>query len=264
MPAHRASPAAAARAAVVAAANPPPGSGHMPPGADAAAPKPDGRRARWDKHKQARRTELTDATIEAVRALGGDVAMDDIATHIGVSKTVLYRYFTDKSDLGAAAMSRVFETTLLPRLTEALGGGELDDYTLARTVISLYVHAVADDPELYRFALATSPSRSTLRTPAEAEKLVAGLLTMLFVTRLTERGGEIDGAETWSYALVGGIQRTVDRWMEHPDIEVDALIDYLAMLAWSAVVGIAQVNGSREVFTGAPPQLPPVPGEAAP
>lgn len=40
--------------------------------------------------------------------------MDEIASEIGVSKTVLYRYFADKSDLTNATMARYVETTLAP------------------------------------------------------------------------------------------------------------------------------------------------------
>ncbi|GAB88944.1 putative TetR family transcriptional regulator [Gordonia rhizosphera NBRC 16068] len=227
--------------------------------------KPDGRRQRWEKHKLARRTELTDGTIDAVRALGSDVGMDEIAAHIGVSKTVLYRYFTDKTDLGVATAVRFFETTLLPRLTDAITD-DVDEYTLARTVIGVYVNAVADEPNLYRFALATSPSAAAAAT-ADSEKLVAALLTSTLTVRLTERNAETAGAEVWSYALLGGIQRAVDWWMVDRILPVDDLIDYLTMMSWSAIVGITAVNGSRETFVAAPPPLPdpppPDPGSSA-
>ncbi len=117
--------------------------------------------------------------------------MDEIARHIGVSKTVLYRYFTDKNDLGVATTVRFFETTLMPRLIETITD-DVDEYTLTRTVISVYVHAVADEPALYRFALSASPSSSV--TSAESEKLVAQLLTSTIVMRLGERDGDAAGA----------------------------------------------------------------------
>ncbi|RPA55962.1 TetR/AcrR family transcriptional regulator [Gordonia oryzae] len=215
--------------------------------------KPDGRRQRWETHKRERRTELTDGTIAAVRELGADAGMDEIARHIGVSKTVLYRYFTDKNDLGVATTVRFFETILMPRLIEAITD-DVDEYTLTRTVISVYVHAVADEPALYRFALSASPSSSV--TSAESEKLVAQLLTSTIVIRLRERDGDAAGAQVWAYTLVGGIQRTVDWWMGERSISVDDLIDYLTMMVWSSIVGVAAVNGSRTAFMTDPPPLP--------
>ena len=221
--------------------------------------KPDGRKQRWEKHKQTRRTELTDGTIDAVRTLGADVGMDEIASHIGVSKTVLYRYFTDKTDLGVATTVRFFEVTLLPRLTEAITD-DVDEYTLTRTVISVYVHAVADEPEIYRFALSTSPTSSV--SSAESEKLVAQLLTTTIAMRLLDRNGVVEGAAVWSNTLVGGMQRAVDWWMGQRPIDVEALIDYLTMMIWSAIVGVAAVNGSREDFVTNPPPLPSPPGSS--
>lgn len=250
---NRSSPAAAARAAVAAAANVTRGLEHAllntvtDPGG-----KPDGRRQRWEKHKVARRSELTDGTIRAVRDLGADVGMDEIAAHIGVSKTVLYRYFTDKNDLAVATAVRFFESTLLPRLTEAITD-DVDEYTLTRTVVGVYVKAVADEPNLYKFALTGAPSSVAT---ADSEKLVAQLMTNVLVIRMTERDADTSGAEVWSHALVGAIQRAVDWWMTERSIPVADLIDYLTMLSWSTIVGIAAVNGSREAFIAQPPPLP--------
>ncbi|GAA1481096.1 TetR/AcrR family transcriptional regulator [Gordonia sinesedis] len=256
MIANRPDPAAAARAAVSAAATATRAieqtllrSGTEPDR------KPDGRRQRWEKHKQERRTELTDGTMAAVRELGADVGMDEIATHIGVSKTVLYRYFSDKSDLGGAVTLRFFETTLLPGLTEAIAD-DVDEYTLTRTVIAVYVRAVADEPQLYKFALGGTPTSSAASAVSESEQLVAQLLVATMTMRMAERDADSSGAEVWSYTLVGGIQRAMDWWMAARPIGVDDLIDYLTMLVWSAIVGIAGVNGSRDAFTASPPPLP--------
>ena len=57
--------------------------------------KTDGRKRRWHQHKVERRNELIDGTIDAIRRRGQYVSMDEIAGEIGVSKTVLYRYFVD-------------------------------------------------------------------------------------------------------------------------------------------------------------------------
>ncbi|AZG46121.1 TetR/AcrR family transcriptional regulator [Gordonia insulae] len=256
--ANRPSPAAAARAAVAAAANVTRGLEHaLLTTVTEVVDKPDGRRQRWEKHKAARRTELTDGTMDAVRALGADAGMDEIAAHIGVSKTVLYRYFTDKNDLGVATAVRFFETILLPRLTEAITD-DVDEYTLTRTAISVYVHAVADEPNLYKFALTSAPSSTAT---ADSERLVAQLMTSVIVLRMTERDADTSGAEVWSNALVGGIQRAVDWWMTTRAIPVNDLIDYLTMLSWTSIVGIASYKGSREAFMAAPPQMPEPPDQ---
>ncbi|MEO9326606.1 TetR/AcrR family transcriptional regulator [Gordonia aurantiaca] len=258
--ANRPNPAAAARAAMAAAANVTRGLEQvLTTVTETGGGKPDGRKQRWEKHKLARRTELTDGVISAVRELGADVGMDEIAAHIGVSKTVLYRYFTDKSDLGVAATLRFFETTIWPRLTDAISD-DVDEYTLTHTIIGVYVHAVDDEPNLYRFALASSPTSSP--APAESVRLVSQLVMSSMVMRMAERGSDTTGAELWANALVGGIQHVVDWWMTSRTLDADQVVDYLTMMVWSSVVGIAAVEGSREAFMAAPPPLPEPPGDA--
>ena len=43
----------------------------------------DRRASRWDAHRQARRVELTDAAIRAIRTHGAGVGMDEVATAAG-------------------------------------------------------------------------------------------------------------------------------------------------------------------------------------
>ncbi len=117
--------------------------------------KTDGRKRRWHQHKVERRNELVDGTLEAIRRRGSNVSMDEIAAEIGVSKTVLYRYFVDKNDLTTAVMMRFAQTTLIPNMAAALSSN-LDGYDLTREIIRVYVETVADEPEPYRFVMANN------------------------------------------------------------------------------------------------------------
>ena len=67
----------------------------------------DGRDARWEGHREARRSELVDATIRAIRRHGPGVGMDDIAAEAGTSKTVVYRHFDDRAGLYRAVVARI-------------------------------------------------------------------------------------------------------------------------------------------------------------
>ena len=117
--------------------------------------KTDGRKRRWHQHKVERRNELVDGTLEAIRRRGSNVSMDEIAAEIGVSKTVLYRYFVDKNDLTTAVMMRFAQTTLIPNMAAALSSN-LDGYDLTREIIRVYVETVAAEPEPYRFVMANN------------------------------------------------------------------------------------------------------------
>ncbi len=100
--------------------------------------KTDGRKRRWHQHKVERRNELVDGTIEAIRRHGRFLSMDEIAAEIGVSKTVLYRYFVDKNDLTTAVMMRFTQTTLIPNMIAALSA-DMDGFELTREIIRVYV-----------------------------------------------------------------------------------------------------------------------------
>ena len=67
----------------------------------------DRRDSRWDEHRRTRREQLVDATIAAVGTHGAGVGMDEIAAAAGTSKTVVYRHFTDRTELYVAVCTRV-------------------------------------------------------------------------------------------------------------------------------------------------------------
>src|SRR6478735_7754235 len=59
----------------------------------------DGRSSRWDDHRETRRAELVEAAVAAIDEHGPGANIAQIAASAGVSKPVLYRYFSDKDDL---------------------------------------------------------------------------------------------------------------------------------------------------------------------
>ena len=66
------------------------------------APVVDGRSTRWDDHRAIRRAELVHAARKAVHKGGPGVSMDEIAAASGTSKSIIYRYFEDKTGLQIA------------------------------------------------------------------------------------------------------------------------------------------------------------------
>ncbi|MBU3748976.1 MAG: TetR/AcrR family transcriptional regulator [Mycobacterium sp.] len=225
--------------------------------AGAAPPKTDGRKRRWHQHKVERRTELVDGALDAVRRRGSDVSMDEIAGEIGVSKTVLYRYFVDKNDLTTAVMMRFTQTTLIPNMAAALSSN-LDGFDLTREIIRVYVDTVAAEPEPYRFVMANS-SASKNKVVADSEQIIARMLAVMLRRRMQVAGMDTGGVETWAFLIVGGVQQATHSWMSHPRMGADDLIDYLTMLCWSALCGIVEVGGSLDRFRSQPHPAPVLP-----
>jgi AcrR family transcriptional regulator len=204
-----------------------------------------------------RRNELIDGTIEAIRRRGRFVSMDEIASEIGVSKTVLYRYFVDKNDLTTAVMMRFAQITLIPNMSAALSSN-LDGFELTREIIRVYVQTVANEPEPYRFVMANS-SASKSKVIADSERIIARMLAVVLRRRMKAAGMDVGGVEPWAYHIVGGVQLATHSWLLDPRMSADDLIDYLTMLSWSALCGIVEVAGSVEKFHGQPHPSPIVP-----
>ena len=219
--------------------------------------KTDGRKRRWHQHKVERRTELVDGALDAIRRRGSDVSMDEIAAEIGVSKTVLYRYFIDKNDLTTAVMMRFVQTTLIPNMAAALSS-DLDGFDLTREVIRVYVDTVASEPEPYRFVMANS-SASRNKVIATSEQIIARMLAVMLRRRMQQAGLDTRGVEPWAFMIVGGVQLATHSWMSNPRTSSDELIDYLTMMCWSALCGIVEAGGSSEKFNSQPHPAPILP-----
>jgi AcrR family transcriptional regulator len=219
--------------------------------------KTDGRKRRWHQHKVDRRNELVDGTLEAIRQRGSNVSMDEIAAEIGVSKTVLYRYFVDKNDLTTAVMMRFAQTTLIPNMAAALSSN-LDGYALVREIIRVYVDTVAAEPEPYRFVMSNS-SASRTKAINDSEQIIARMLAVMLRRRMGSVGMDTKGVEPWAFHIVGGVQLATHSWMSNPRMSTDELIDYLTMLSWSALCGIVEVGGSLEKFNSQPHPPPSLP-----
>ncbi|WP_188829535.1 TetR/AcrR family transcriptional regulator [Nocardia camponoti] len=219
----------------------------------------DGRKQRWRQHKIDRREELVDGTLAAIRVRGSGAGMDEIATEIGVSKTVLYRYFADRNDLVQATMERFIETTMLPRVYGAISV-DADEYALVRAAMTEYVGTVADDPEVYRFIMTNGTGDTS--SLAGFERLFAEVVATVLIDRGGSHNIRTDGAMLWSYVIVGGIQLAT-HWWTTTDAAMprESVIDYLTMITWSAIEGIARTGGEPERFNAVTHKLPKGPTE---
>jgi AcrR family transcriptional regulator len=200
--------------------------------ASAADPAPeDGRRSRWTAHRRARREDLVGAAVEAVRRTGPDFAVDDVARSAGVSKTVIYRYFSDKDELVDAVLQRISGTVLLPRLLGQIGADHRDDRAGLRAVIAAFVSLIEDEPELYRFAYAHTGRSGRADLVATTEHQIAEALGTLFADRLEAAGQPAAAAMTWAYGVVGMVQLTAHWWSVSRPVPADELVEQLVALA---------------------------------
>ena len=196
---------------------------------------PDGRASRWTEHRRARREELVAAAVEAVRRVGAELAVDDVARSAGVSKTVIYRYFSDKDELIDAILERIAQTILLPRLLGELGAEHPDDRAALRSVVAGFVSLIDEEPQLYRFGYAQTGRSGRADLVADAERVVGQALEEHLAARLREAGRPTEPASTWAYGVVGMVQLAAHRWSDTRHVSSGELVDHLTELAYGGL-----------------------------
>ena len=206
----------------------------------------DARRERWRGHREARRAQLVDAAMRAIRARGPAVGMGDIAAEAGVTKPVLYRMFTDKADLYLAVGQRV-AADYLARLEPVLADlARAESRERVAAVVDAYLAAIEDDPHLYRFVvqqqgLDRRPERDLV---GDYVALVGNALARIIGDRARAHGLDAGPAEPWGHGLVGMVQVSADWWITHGQpISRAALTDYLTQLIWHGLAGTLSAAG---------------------
>jgi AcrR family transcriptional regulator len=195
------------------------------------APMPDGRRSRWTEHRRARREDLVGAAVDAVREAGPDFSVDDVARSAGVSKTVIYRYFSDKDELINAVLERISTAILLPRLLGELAVEHSDDRAGLHAMIAAFVELIDDEPALYRFAYAHAGRSGRADLVAATEHEIAEALGRLMVERLARAGRPAEPAMTWAYGVVGMVQLAAHWWSGTRMVTPAELVEQLTDLA---------------------------------
>ena len=200
--------------------------------------KTDGRSSRWTEHRRVRREELVGAALDALRAVGPDCVVDDVAREAGVSKTVIYRYFSDKDELIDAVLERISSEVLLPRLLGELALERSDDRARLHAVIAAFVQLIEEEPALYRFAYAQAGRSGRADLVAATENQVAQALGMLMTERLAAAGRPTEAAMTWAYGVVGMVQLTAHWWSGTRAVSAAELADQLADLAHGGLAAL--------------------------
>ncbi|MEO7423361.1 MAG: TetR/AcrR family transcriptional regulator [Ornithinibacter sp.] len=231
-------------------------------------PGPDGRRSRWDEHRLARRDELVDATLRAIRLHGAGVGMDDIAATAGTSKTVVYRHFTDRAGLYTAVAERV-DATIIRGLTRAAEGahppgGSVRARSVIHQAVAAYLELVEEDPEVYRFIVnapivpAGEPSGRDVA--AGMTDRISAHVAGLVEAGLTDRArgfqplDPVRPQRLWGVALVGMVRASADAWLAAGGAASgttrENLAQDLATLAWDGLSTLAIGEGRHPGRSG--------------
>jgi len=205
----------------------------------------DGRDTRWDEHRSARRVELVEQTLRAIRKQGAGVGMDEIAAQAGTSKTVIYRHFGDRAGLNTAVVDLVHDD-IHRRLEVALDLTDANDVgRLAHEMAEVYLTFVESDPEIYRF-VTTAPS-SEIATRIDPYSGLAEIMGdhigEAIANHLEELGQDPSCALAWGHGMVGFAKAVADRWLAGGRAEPrDQIMSYIDDFVGAGLVaGLAAV-----------------------
>ncbi|MDO5496032.1 MAG: TetR/AcrR family transcriptional regulator [bacterium] len=177
------------------------------PPADGASP--DGRALRWVEHRERRRDELVREIRRIVHEHGPDLSMEEIATRLGTSKSILYRYFTDKTALQVAVGDYVLGRAR-GRLEDASRSSR-DPRRAVKAMVETYLGIVQRSRNVFLFVNRPqqAASEGNLRSfVAQIEEMVEGILSPM-VARDVPPGS----VTYWAVGLVGLVRASAEEWV---------------------------------------------------
>lgn len=215
----------------------------------------DGRRDRWSAHREERRGEFIRAALRVLASSGPDLPMDAVAAEAGVSKPVLYRYFSDKAAL-VEALGDVSSQLLADRVLPAMHAPN-PPLRRVRDAVGAYFALIDEQPNLY-WLLSHWPEaydgRGEGPVRRDRDVLATGLAALLG-DYLRAFGVDSGGAEPWAHGIAGLVQITGDWWLRRRSMSRVRVVDYVTELIWAALSGVLRDAGV-ELDPAAP--LPPI------
>jgi AcrR family transcriptional regulator len=204
--------------------------------------KADARKDRWEAHRARRRRQFVDAALRVLESQGTDLVMDAVAAEAGVTKPVLYRYFSDKAELLQALTERGSQI-LLERLLPAINA-ESPVLARIRDSVDAYFAVIDEHPALYwllaRQSNAEGAGAGTIR---QNKEFLATALTAVISDYLWLFGLDAGAAEPWAYGITGLMQSTGEWWLQRRPMSRAHVVAYVTQLIWAAISGTLQEAG---------------------
>ncbi len=174
--------------------------------------------------------------MEAIRAHGPSITMEQLANAGGVTKPILYRHFGDRDGLISAITER-FANALMGEIVAPLMA-ESTGRDLLRNTIDAYVGLIERDPALYKFLAQHPPDRpDRLTTTSSLVNNIAGQVAQILGRRLSDSGRDAGPAVVWAYGVVGLVHQAGDWWVDDQTMTRERLVDYLTLLLWDGIRG---------------------------
>lgn len=186
----------------------------------------DGRSSRWDDHRTQRHDQMCRVVRRAVHDQGADLSMDEMATALGTSKSIIYRYFGDKAGLQDAVGAQIL-ADFASSLAEAARQGA-EPRAQVSQMVRLYLVMLAKSPNVYYFI--TRGEHEPSAFPgflAQVVDLVAGIMGT---------GAESESTRIWAAGVVGLVRGAGEEWLNTGrKFSVEAMAEQMTTWIWAGV-----------------------------
>jgi AcrR family transcriptional regulator len=176
----------------------------------------------------ARRDQLLDACVVAIRKHGADASMSELAEEAGVSRPILYDHFGDRAGVASALVVR-YSAHLVP----TIGTVFEPDVPLREAVakaINIFCSFVEKEPELFRFLLdAGGPPEASTMNSSLGEMFASSFSASLFAVGRDPAMGDV-----WGHALPGAVFAAVEWWSSTRTMPRKTLVGHLTSLVADA------------------------------
>lgn len=163
--------------------------------------------------------------------------MDEIAAQAKTSKSIVYRYFTDKPGLQLAVGEAVVE-----QMRDALREAALTATTprdSLRSMVAVYLEMIEHSPNVYYFVTRTAPGLPFLDSMIE-------LVAVPFAQEMN--ASEADAA-AWGAGAVGFVRGSGEWWLQGRDTpggpSREELTERVTAWLWAGPVGVLAKEGRR-------------------
>lgn len=198
-----------------------------------------GRPPRSPEARAAQRSKLLEGAMDAIRRVGPDASVDEMAAQAGVSKPVLYAEFGDKNGIAEAVAVEIAERSERELRAELEASGTIPLTLALRLGIERFFDIVVDEPDVYRFIVRSIRTNdkglldnALVRNLQAQFELVAGML----IPDADPSVLRVVGHGTFGFMIA-----SVESWREERSPERDVIIAQLVDVLASGLQSLGPV-----------------------
>ncbi len=170
----------------------------------------DRRRGRSEE----RRRSILEAAYRAIRRVGSELSMEEIAEEARISRPILYRHFGDRRGM-AEAIAKDAVSRAIGAQAGTLDKGVVPNWVAAsdlqttlKEILCRTLDFVESQPELYRFILKERAFRD-IHPEGDSTSGPLGILVVPLRAALTREGFDATSAEFRATAMAGMLTATI-------------------------------------------------------